>query len=86
MARTSSVVDEVLSLIPQHPGVRPWWERLDAKQAELAESILEAWHSGKFGPHRRPAARAISHVLKRHGVSIGEQGVDLWLKRNAAKS
>jgi hypothetical protein len=76
-------VDEVLSFIPQNPGVRPWWERLDAKQSELAASILEAWHDGKFGPHRRPAARAIAHVLTRHGVSIGEQGVDIWLKRNA---
>jgi hypothetical protein len=79
----SSVVDEVLALIPQNPGVRPWWERLDAKQAELASAILEAWRAGKFGPHRRTAAKAISQTLGRHGVVIGEQGVDTWLKRTA---
>ena len=77
-----SIVDEVAALIPERPGVRPWWERLDPKRAAMAAEILQAWQSGALGTKRRPAAAAISTTLQRHGVSIGVQGVDQWLKRS----
>jgi hypothetical protein len=82
MAR-ASIVDEVTALIPENPGVRPWWDRLDAKQAAMAAQIIEAWRAGTLGTKRRTAAKAISSTLQRHGVTIGVQGVDEWLKRNA---
>lgn len=77
-----SIVDEVAALIPENPGVRPWWDRVDDTQAAMLEQIREAWRSGSLGTKRRTAARAISATLKRHGVEIGEQGVETWLKRN----
>ena len=83
MAKATSVIDEVRALIPQTVGVRPWWERLDATQSKMVAEILEAWHGGVFGTQRRTAARAISQTLKRHGIDIGEQGVEGWLRRNA---
>lgn len=79
----ASAVNEIASLIPPRTGVRPWWERVDGKVAEALPGILEAWRAGQFGPRRRTAARAISAWLVRQGVEIREQGVDLWLRRNA---
>jgi hypothetical protein len=77
----ASIIEEVAALIPENPGVRPWWDRLDAKQAALAAEILAAWKAGTFGSKRRPAATAIAAALRRHGVNIGFQGVDTWLRR-----
>lgn len=79
------IVDEVRSMIPQQPGNRPWHERVSEDKRELLATIIEAWHGGAFGKQRRPAARAIAAVLQRHGISIGEQGVDVWLSRSSAK-
>jgi hypothetical protein len=81
MASKPSIVAEVTALIPERPGVRPWWDRLDQKQAALAAEILAAWKAGAFGSKRRPAATAIATALRRHGVEIGFQGVDTWLRR-----
>lgn len=80
-----SVVDEVISLMPQRSGVRPWWERVDAGQAAMLAEILAAWKGGALGTKRRPVSRAISAALKQHGIEIGEQGVDMWLRQQQAK-
>jgi hypothetical protein len=79
----ASPVSEIASLIPSRPGVRPWWERVDKRAEAHLTEILAAWRAGKFGSRRRTAARAIAAWLVRHGVHIGEQGVDTWLRRNA---
>ena len=79
----ASAVNEIASLIPSRTGIRPWWERVDGKVAAALPEILEAWRAGEFGTRRRTAARAIAAWLVRHGVEIREQGVDLWLRRNA---
>jgi hypothetical protein len=79
----ASIVDEVAALIPERTGTRPWWERLDTKQGELVKAILAAWHAGTFGTRRRTAAKAIAQAIQRHGINIGEQGVDAWLRRHA---
>lgn len=83
MADKPSVLDEVIAMLPQQSGNRPWHEKAPPEKQELLQTILEGWRSGAFGSRRRTACRAISAVLAKHGISIGEQGVEIWLKRHA---
>jgi hypothetical protein len=78
-----SIVDEIAAAIPESQSGRPWWLRLTAEQQDFIKPILVAWKAGKFGSRRIAAARAISATLGRHGISIGPQGVQNWLQRNA---
>jgi hypothetical protein len=79
----ASIVDEVLAAIPTKSGNLPWWERVNDKQAALLASLLEAWQSGKLGSKKKPAGQAISTTLEKYGITIGPQGVILWLNRMA---
>jgi hypothetical protein len=78
---TKGIVQTIQSLIPPN-GVRPWWQRVTPKQAAMLEEILAAWKSGALGSRRRTAARAIATGLASEGISIGEQGVETWLRRS----
>ena len=82
MGKAANVIDEIAAMIPERPGVRPWWERVDPSLASALPGVLQAWREGQFGAKRRPAAKAIAAWLVKNGVQIGEQGVDAWLKRN----
>ena len=82
MASAPSIVSEIAALVPQQQGNRPWYEKVEPAQAELLGTILEAWKAGAFGTRRRTAARAISVVLNKHGIPIGEQGVEVWIRRS----
>ncbi len=81
--KSQKIVDEIISAIPVSTGSRPWYERVDKSMEPVLEEILRAWHSGALGRFRSRAARAIASTLKRHGVSIGQQGVEIWLRRSA---
>lgn len=84
MAKAQSVVDEIASsFVPARTGYRPWYERVNAEQAEMIATILEGWRSGRFGKSRNAAARTISAYLGRHGIVIGRQGVSAWLAKNS---
>lgn len=85
MGKASSVIDEIAALIPDRVGVGPWWERVDETQAAMLADIHAGWRAGKFGTKKRTAARAISDYLGRHGITIGVQGVETWLTRNAGQ-
>lgn len=78
-----SIVDEIAAMLPQQSGNLPWYEKVPADKRELLGTVIEAWRGGAFGKKRRTAARAISSVLKKHGISVGEQGVEVWLIRSA---
>lgn len=82
MASIPSIVSEIAALVPQQAGNRPWYEKVSPEQQEVLVTILNGWKSGAFGGRRRTAARAISAVLNKHGIPIGEQGVEIWLIRH----
>lgn len=83
MTRTS-VVDEIVALMPRQSGFRPWYERVNVEQEKLLEAIISGWRSGRFGTTKNTAAKAISKYLERHGIKIGRQGVIAWLTKNNA--
>lgn len=81
MAKGTSIVDEIAAAIPDGPTSKPWWQRLNDDQKKLIKPILAAWHAGSFGSRRITAARVISDHLSKHGINIGQQGVQAWLQR-----
>lgn len=83
MSRNSSIVAEIQSLLPAKVGSRPWYERVTPEQAEMLADILAGWQAGAFGRYRKTACVSISQFLERHGITIGWQGVECWLRRNA---
>lgn len=81
MTKRSSLVEAIKAMVPPS-GFRPWYERVTDSQAAEMAAILAAWKAGEFGPRRRTAARAIAKGLGSIGISIGEQGVETWLRRS----
>jgi hypothetical protein len=81
MPKTRDIVAEIAAKVPRDThGSRPWWERAPDKHRATLDAIHAAWHSGTFGPQKRPAARVISQALAEMGIRIGEQGVVTWLR------
>lgn len=78
-------VKEIAQMIPRNRRSLPWWDRVSPEVARLLPGVLEAWRSGEFGSHVRPAAVAISVWLRKHGVEIQEQGVERWLRQNTKR-
>lgn len=83
MGKASSAVSEIAALIAKSNRSLPWWDRVSPEIAAALPGVLEGWRNGTFGPHRKPAAKAIAAWLQREGVQIGFQGVQIWLERNA---
>lgn len=81
MPAKRSLVDEIAAAIPRHHTTLPWWQKLTPEQTAELQPILAAWKAGVFGTRRRTASRVISIALQSVGITIGEQGVDNWLKR-----
>lgn len=77
-----SAVEEIAATIPARVGSRPWYERVTPEQAQMLADILAGWQAGAFGRYRKTASISISQYLERHGILIGWQGVDCWLRRN----
>jgi hypothetical protein len=77
----ADIVDEVAALIAAKRGNLPWWERLTPKQAATVAAVLDGWKKGRLGKARKTAARAISKIFEKHGISIGMSGVINWLDR-----
>lgn len=82
MGDAEKVVNAIAAMIPKKTGNLPWYDKVPADKESLLEWILDGWRAGKFGTHRRTAARVIAAFLtNEHGIPIGEQGVEIWLIR-----
>jgi hypothetical protein len=80
MAKTNDIVAEIAKTVRQKKP-SSWYERAEAEHGETLAAIAAAYKAGQFGPAIKPAADAISAVLKARGIAdIGFNGVTYWLK------
>lgn len=80
MAQTPDIVAEIAQTVRRRQPSR-WYERAAAEHGETLAVIAEAYKAGKFGSAIKPAADAISVVLKARGIAdVGYNGVIMWLK------
>lgn len=80
MAKTTDIVAEIASNVRTKQSLR-WYQRVAAEHGETLAVIAEAYKAGKFGSAIKPAADAISVVLKARGIAdVGHNGVIVWLK------
>ena len=86
-ARTS-LVDEAVSTAVVSGGLQPWYRRIAPEhQAELAQAKAD-WKAGRVQRDGkqlplRVFARALAKVVQARGISkVGEQGVEMWLRKD----
>ncbi len=80
MAKTPDIVAEIAQTVRRRQSSR-WYERAAAEHRETLAAIAAAYKAGQFGTATKPAADAISAVLKSRGIAdIGFNGVTIWLK------
>jgi hypothetical protein len=80
MAKTPDIVAEIAQTVRRRQPSR-WYQRAGAEHGETLSAIAAAYKAGKFGTAVKPAADAISAVLKSRGIAdVGFNGVIQWLR------
>jgi|688.fasta_scaffold00746_47 hypothetical protein len=84
MAKQPSLLDDVVATASSvFQGTIPWYRRIAAEHKQEVAGLKAAWKSGKIAFPLRTYARAISKHLRDRGIAtIGEQGVQHWLKND----
>lgn len=83
MAKPSLLDDVVATASAVFQGTTPWYRKLSPKHLDEVTALKTAWKAGKVRFPLRTYARAIAKHLRERGIAtIGEQGVQSWLKND----
>ena len=69
-------------LVPARFGVRSWFEKLNAEDAETFSEIKRAFVAGEVAERMSVVARGVKTMLTRRGIKVGEEQIIKWLKQN----